>query len=143
MKKVIGMSLFGIALGCTIFTIVGVFFDITYQGNFSLLNWSYTKMAIGAMLVGVGFTTPAIVYENKKLHYALKVLIHMGIGCTVFLVVAFCVGWIPVAYGWKTCAVAIAGYLLFSFFIWRCFASYSRHEAKIINEKIKINKKTK
>ena len=136
MKNVFKWSIFGILIGCSIFTAVGIFFDITNHGNFTLTNWSYTKMAIGAMLVGIGFSMPSIVYSNEKLHNAVKVMIQMGIGCAVMLAVAFSVGWIPVESGWKICALAVVGYLLSAFIIWLGFSCYFRREAKQINKKI-------
>lgn len=140
MKKIIGYTLFGILIGCAIFAIVGIVFDVKNQGNFSLMNWSYTKMVVGAMLVGIGFSIPSLVYESKKLHYAVKVLIHMGIGCTVFILVAFIVGWIPIEAGWKVCALIISGDLLFAFAIRFICSCYFTREAKQMNEKIQMKR---
>ncbi len=143
MKNVYKFIIFGIMIGCAIFAVVGIFFDIKYHGNYSMHDWSYTKMVIGAMLVGIGFSVPSLVYDSEKLSQVEKILIHMGIGCTVFIAVAFSVGWIPVEAGWKVCALTIVGYLLFAFTV-RFFCSrYFRREAKQINEKIQKIQKDK
>ena len=136
MKNVFKSLLFGILIGCSIFTVIGIFFDIIYHGNFNLTDWSYTKMAIGGMIVGIGFSVPSIIYDNEKLHNAVKVMIHLGIGCTIMLAVAFSVGWIPVESGWKVCSLAVGAYLVSAFIIWFAISSYFRREAKQMNERI-------
>ena len=137
MKRVIKRALFGILLGSAIFAIIGVFFDIKYDGNYALVNWEYTKMLAGGMLVGMGFSLPSLIYDSNKLHYTVKVLLHLGIGCTVMLIVAFSVGWIPLEAGWKVCAISVGGYLLSAFLIWLACSYYFKKQADKINEKIK------
>ncbi|MFB0920375.1 MAG: DUF3021 domain-containing protein [Oscillospiraceae bacterium] len=141
MKKTIGFTLFGIIIGSAIFAIVGICFDIKYHGNYSMSDWSYTKMVVSSMLVGIGFSVPSLVYDNEKLPQTIKILIHMGIGCVVMLAVSFSVGWIPLEAGWLVCSSTIAGYLLFAFAIRFICSFYFKREAKQINEKIqKIQK---
>lgn len=94
-------------------------------------------MAIGAMLVGVGFSVPAIIYESEKLPYGIKVLIHMGIGCTVMLVTALLVGWIPLEEGWKICTFTVAAEIMAAFLIWLCFSTHYKKMAKKMNQRIK------
>lgn len=137
MNRVIRTALLGIAIGLSIFVIIGIAFDIAYSGTFTLVNWEFTKMAIGAMLVGVGFSVPSIIYESEKLSYGIKVLIHMGIGCTVMLVTALLVGWIPLEAGWKICTFAVAAEILAAFLIWLCFSTHYKKMAKQMNQRIK------
>lgn len=137
MNRVIKIALFGIAIGLSIFVIIGIAFDIAYGGTFTLINWRFTKMAVGAMLVGIGFSVPSMIYESEKLPYGIKVLFHMGIGCTVMLVTALLVGWIPLGAGWKICMFAVAAEILAAFLIWRCFLTYYKKMAKQMNQKIK------
>ncbi len=136
MKNIYKFIIFGIMISCTIFAVIGVFFDTANHGNFTLINWSYTKMVMGAMLIGIGFSVPALVYDSEKLPQAIKVLIHMGIGCVVMLTVAFSVGWIPLEAGWKVCTLAVGGYLVSAFVIWLACTCYFKREAKQINERI-------
>lgn len=136
MKATLKNILTGIGLGSALFAIAGITFDVIYSGNFQLSNWLYTKMAIGAMLVGVGFSVPSAIYNNDKLSLGIQTLIHMGIGCTVLLFVAFYVGWIPLAAGWVACVLAVLGELLVAFLIWLAFAFYYKRMAKRMNDKI-------
>lgn len=61
----------------------------------------------------------------------------MGIGCTIYLITAFNVGWIPVEIGWINCLLIIVGQLFVAFLIWLGFALHYRTLAKDMNEKIR------
>ena len=136
MKIALKNILIGISLGSALFAITGIVFDIVFAGNFQLANWQYTKMALGSMLVGIGFSVPSVVYNNDKMSLGMQTLIHMGIGCTVMLVVAFAVGWIPLAAGWPACVLAVLGELLVAFLIWLGFALHYKRMAKRMNDKL-------
>jgi hypothetical protein len=136
MKTTLKNILTGIGLGSALFAISGIVFDCIYSGNFQLSNWLYTKMAVGAMLIGLGFSVPSAIYDNDKLSLGIQTLIHMGIGCTVLLIVAFNVGWIPLAAGWVTCVLTVLGQLLIAFLIWLVFVLYYKRMAKKMNDRI-------
>lgn len=136
MKTALKNILIGISLGSALFAITGIVFDIVFAGNFQLANWQYTKMALGSMLVGIGFSVPSVVYNNDKMSLGMQTLIHMGIGCTVMLAVAFAVGWIPLAAGWPACVLAVLGELLVAFLIWLGFALHYKRMAKRMNDKL-------
>lgn len=136
MKTALKNILIGISLGSALFAITGIVFDIVFAGNFQLANWQYTKMALGSMLVGIGFSVPSVVYNNDKMSLGMQTLIHMGIGCAVMLAVAFAVGWIPLAAGWPACVLAVLGELLIAFLIWLGFALHYKRMAKRMNDKL-------
>ena len=48
-------SVIGISIALIIFTMIGIIFDIGYGGTFLMKGYSFTKMAIGSILVGIGF----------------------------------------------------------------------------------------
>jgi heme/copper-type cytochrome/quinol oxidase subunit 4 len=69
----------------------------------------------------------------------LKVLIHMGIGCVVYTIVAFSVGWtgnLSLAQG----IIAIVAQLVVAFAIWFIFMMHYKKEARKINERIQAMK---
>ena len=140
-KDIVKSTIISIGMALTIFCLVGVFFDVTYGGNFSLEGYQFTKMVIGSALVGIGFGVPTVVYNSERLPQPVKVLIHMGTGCVIYTIVAFCVGWfggsVTVMQG-----LVIAGIqLLVAFIIWFCFMRYYKKEAQKMNEKIQAMKK--
>lgn len=135
-KDLLKSIVISIGMALTIFSLVCVIFDIGYGGNFSLENYRLTKMVIGCIIVGLGFGVPSLVYRSETLPMPVKILVHMGIGCVVYTIVGFAVGWIG---GSATLGqgIAIAAIqLLVAFIIWFCFMRFYRSEAKKMNDKI-------
>ena len=132
-KDLLRSTVISIGMAMAIFCLVGIVFDIGYKGNFSLDNYRFTKMVIGCVLVGLGFGVPTIVYQKENLPMPIRVLIHMGIGCVVYTIVAYAVGWIggaaTIGQGFVIAAIQLAA----SFVIWFLFMRYYRAEAKMIN----------
>lgn len=137
MNKIIKLSISGITIGCTIFTIIGIMINIFNSGNFELLDWSFTKMAIGSMIVGIGFSIPSLVYESQKISLLLKILIHMGSGSVIMLITSFMVGWIPLSLGLFISIFIVLSMFITAFIIWFCFFTYYKKQAQKINKKIK------
>ena len=135
-KDLLKSIVISIGMALTIFSLVCVVFDIGYGGNFSLEGYKMTKMVIGCIIVGLGFGVPSLVYRNDTLPMPVKVLVHMGIGCVVYTIVGFAVGWIG---GSATLGqgIAIAAIqLAVAFVIWFCFMRFYRKEAREMNDKI-------
>lgn len=141
LKDLLKSTVISIGMALAIFCLVGIVFDIGYKGNFSLENYKFTKMAVGSILVGLGFGVPTVVYHKENLPMPIRIIIHMGIGCAVYTAVAFAVGW----FGGSATLVQgliIAGIqLAVAFIIWFCFMRYYRKEAKEMNDKIQAKKK--
>ncbi len=129
-----------IGMAMAIFCIVGIVFDVGYKGHFSLENYLFTKMVVGCILVGLGFGVPTIVYRRDNLPMPIKVVIHMGIGCVVYTIVAYAVGWLggtaTIGQGLIIAVIQLA----VAFLIWFLFMRYYRTEAKKMNEKIQAMK---
>ena len=139
-KDLIKSTIISIGMALTIFCLVGIMFDVSYGGNFSLEGYQFTKMVVGSAIVGLGFGVPTIVYNSDKLPQPIKVVIHMGIGCIIYTIVAYAVGW----FGGSTTlwqGLIIAGIqLVVAFIIWFCFMRYYKKEAKKMNDKIQAMK---
>ncbi len=139
MKDVAKRAALGIGMAMCLFCIAGIIFDVCGGGDFVLANYQFTKMVIGCVIVGLGFGTPTIVYDVESMPMPLKVLIHMGIGCVVYTIVAFSVGWtgnLSLAQG----IIAIVAQLVVAFVIWFIFMMHYKKEARKINERIQAMK---
>ncbi len=135
-KDLLKSIVISIGMALSIFSFVCVIFDIGYGGNFSLENYRLTKMVIGCIIVGLGFGVPSLVYRSETLPMPVKILVHMGIGCIIYTIVGFAVGWIG---GSATLGqgIAIAAIqLAVAFVIWFCFMRFYRKEAREMNDKI-------
>ena len=139
-KDLLRSTVIGIGMSMAIFCITGVIFDITYKGNFSLTDYQFTKMVVGCILIGLGFGLPTIVYQKDSLPMPVRVLIHMGIGCVVYTIVAYAVGWIGGSATLGQGIIIAAIQFAVAFVIWILFLRYYRAEAKKMNEKIQAMK---
>ena len=135
-RDLLKSTVISIAMAMAIFCLVGIVFDIGYKGNFRLENYRFTKMVVGSILVGLGFGLPTVVYRKDSLPVPVRVLIHMGIGCVVYTVVAFAVGWFGGATSIGRGLLIAAIQLAIAFLIWFLFMRYYRAEAKKMNDKI-------
>ena len=137
LKEILKSTTISIGIAMAIFCIIGIVFDIRYKGNFSMDDYGFTKMVIGCVIVGLGFGIPSVVYESESVPRPLKVLFHMGIGCIVYTVTAFAVGWIDSAASPLKLVLIVLAQLALAFLIWLGFMVYYRREAKAINARIK------
>ena len=88
------------------------------------------------MIVGLGFGLPSIIYHKDSLPMPIRVLIHMGIGCIVYTIVAYSVGWLGNISNIGQGILIVALQLSIAFIIWFLFLKYYRKEAKKLNDKI-------
>lgn len=140
MKDLVKSTVISIGMAMAIFCLVGIIFDVRFGGNFSLDNYQFTKMVVGCVLIGLGFGVPTIVYNKDSLPMPIKVIIHMGIGCVVYTVVAYAVGWIGGSATIGQGLIIAAIQLAVAFIIWFFFMRYYRNEAKKMNDKIQAMK---
>ena len=68
-------------------------------------------------IIGVGFGLPSLVYETE-LPMALKVLIHMGIGCLVMTGASILAGWLRPEQGLKPFLAMLGVEIASAFLIW-------------------------
>lgn len=139
-RDVLKSTVISIGIAMTLFCFVGVVFDIVYKGNISLENYRFTKMVIGCVLVGLGFGVPTIVYRKDTIPMPIRVIVHMGIGCVIYTMVAYAVGWIGGAATVGQGVIIAAIQLALAFMIWFLFMKYYRAEAKKMNDKLQSMK---
>ena len=133
MKKRLLKSIFeGISIACMIFCFTGLIFNCIYGGTFSLTSYQFTKMVIGTMLVGLGFSIPTFIYENEKYSLLLQTLIHMSIGLIVMIIV----DWISLNYGLSTAIFMIILEIAISILIWLIYCLQNKKLVKSMNERI-------
>jgi hypothetical protein len=136
MKKIMKASWIGISIALAIFIIIGIVFDLYYSGDFRMTRYSFSKMAIGAILVGLGFGAPSAIYGNEAVPYPLQVILHLGIGMAVLMAVSFAVGWIPASFGVVGTIGYIAADAAFVLLIWFGFYRHYQKEAAEMNKRI-------
>ncbi|RKJ31014.1 DUF3021 domain-containing protein [bacterium 1XD42-8] len=137
MRKMFGLLVKGISASLSLFSTSIMILDVYGGTELLFAHGFYTKMFIGAIIVGIGFSAPGFVYENENMPYVMRAWIHMGVGCTIFVITGLFVGWIPRGNNpWVGIGVLVIG-ILAALFLWFCFCWHYKQEAKNINEKIK------
>lgn len=140
MKQLIKSIAIGLGISFAIFCIAGIKIDISNGGNFQMASYSYTKMVIGCILLGLGWGAPAVVYSSEKMSSGIKSVIHIGIGIVVQTVTAFIVGWIPAGAGALKCVLIIACEIAIAMIIWLCFFFYNKRQVDKMNKRIQTLK---
>ena len=138
MKKIIKRIYDGIAWGCIISCLITVSGSLA-MGNdwFTFGPHSYAKQVIAAIIVGMGWVVPTLVYDSKKLSKGMQVSIHLLIGFGIYIPCAFYMQWIPTSQGMGTLLTTVLIMLVCSFLIYLGFYFYYRNEAKKLNSRIK------
>ena len=136
MKQIIKSIAIGLGISFAIFCITGIVFDIDHGGVFRLAEYSFTKMVIGCILMGLGWGAPAAVYSSEKMSTGIKCVIHIGIGMVVQTITAFIVGYIPAGTSVGRCILIIVFELAFAMIIWLCFFFYNKRQAEKMNRRI-------
>ena len=136
MKGLLKGSMQGIGMAAFLFIITSMINDLAEGGRFVLENYQMTRMVIGCIICGIGWGAPSVVYNKEGLSLPMKRLIHMGIGCVVYTIVAFYVGWLGTntSLGQKIMIIAIQ--IAIAIAIWFGFHLYYKNEAKKMNERI-------
>ena len=127
-------------IAAMMFIIVGVIIDCIFHGNMQMTNYTFSKMAIATVVIGLGFGLPAIVYDNEKLSLFTQTIIHMGTGCIVMTVTAYLVGWIPMNHGPLLMIAILVEEIAVAFGIWFLFYLQQKRLVTQMNQRIsKIN----
>lgn len=135
-KKLILNTIYGIALGCTIFTFLSIIFTFVDSSYLTISREQYITNAMCSIISGIGSYLPTIVYSNDRISKGLQVFIHMGICLSIYFICAFYAGWIPVKSGIVATISSMVIMIITSFIIWFGFYIYNKNEARKINTKL-------
>lgn len=130
-----------IAISSFLFLLSILITDLNMGGAYTSSGYALTKMALGSLGIGLGFGLPGAIYDREGLSLSVKILIHMGIGCTVMLMIAFLVDWIPVDKGLWPAVLAISSMLLTAFVVWVFTYQRQKKLAERINRELKQRQK--
>lgn len=139
-KEIIRSTLISISIALAIFCIVGIIYDVRYDGNFSMEKYQFTKMVLGCVIIGLGFGVPSFVYDVESLPRPVQVLLHMGLGCIVYTITAYFVGWLGSIRSIGSFLLLLGGQILLAFLIWIGFLFFYRGEARKMNERLQAKK---
>lgn len=138
-KTVLKKTIKGLYYGCAMFVAALIFIDTCFDNSLSVLPHQYTRIAIGAIFVGVGFVCSSLIYEEDRIPFVVRGMIQMAICAGVLLVGYFISGGIPDGMGFGVEAIYFLVEMGFGAILWLgnliCFLREVRAIKKRLEER--------
>ncbi len=135
-RIVLRKAIKGLFYGCVIFVAALVFIDICLDNSLSVLPHQYTRIALGAIAVGVGFVCSSLIYDEDRIPFVVRGLIQLVICAGVLLIGYFISGGIPDGTGFGVGAIYFLVEMGFGVILWLgnfiCFL----REARVIKRRL-------
>ena len=135
-KIVLRKIIKGLFYGCAMFVAALIFIDICFDNSLSVLPHQYTRIAIGAIIVGVGFVCSSLIYDEDRMPFVVRGLIQLVICAGVLLVGYFISGGIPDGAGFGVGAIYFLVEMVFGIILWLGNFIYFLREARSIKRKL-------
>lgn len=135
-KIVLRKIIKGLFYGCAMFVAALIFIDICFDNSLSVLPHQYTRIAIGAIIVGVGFVCSSLIYDEDRIPFVVRGLIQLVICACVLLIGYFISGGIPDGAGFGVGAIYFLVEMVFGVILWLGNFIYFLHEASTIKRKL-------
>lgn len=140
LKNLFKSTLYAISVSLffTVFGLIGM-----EQGSGGVLDlgpYGFTKAMIGALIIGLGYGIPTLIYEVKSMSVALKSIIHMCTGVGIMILVFLKFGFTQEGYEFRDILKILIGPVIVACLIW--YAQYMNYKkvAKLMNDKLKDKK---
>ena len=106
-----------VAISSFLFLLNALISDLNMDGVWSTSGYYVARMAIGALGIGLGFGLASVIYTNPKLSQPAQIAAYMATGCTVMVVIAYLLGFIPTDKGLLPALLGILFMLLTAFIV--------------------------
>lgn len=135
-KIVLRKIIKGLFYGCAMFVAALIFIDICFDNSLSVLPHQYTRIAIGAIIVGVGSVCSSLIYDEDRIPFVVRGLIQLIICAGVLLVGYFISGGIPDGTGFGVGVIYFLVEMGFGVILWLGNFIYFLREARAIKKKL-------
>lgn len=136
MKKILKAARGGVRKAAVVFLMYCIIFGLLSGNDKFAGGYGIARAAIVTIFIGVGFGAPTVVYETD-LPAWLKVLIHMGTGCTVMVAASLFFVWLPMQRSLPAILATTAIQVATAFALWGIAFIPAAVQAKKINQKMK------
>lgn len=141
-KIVLRKIIRGLFYGCAMFVAALIFIDICFDNSLSMLPHQYTRIAIGAIFVGVGFVCSSMIYDEDRILFVVRGMIQLIICMGVLLIAFFISGGIPDGTGFGVGAIYFLVELGFGMILWLGNLIYFFREVRAIKKKLEERKES-
>ncbi|MCL2350448.1 MAG: DUF3021 domain-containing protein [Defluviitaleaceae bacterium] len=135
-KLILKYLMIGIAAGCIFFVGNIIFHDSTDSGRLHIFLSNPAADAIGFIVVGIGFFGGGFVHEIERLRFSLKVIIHIIIGISLFLIVSLSLGWISLENRFDL-IISIGMNVVILLVVWTALYFWDKKEIRRANRALK------
>ena len=135
MKKALKSAWSGVCTAALMYLALCFVFGLSAGEEKFASGYGMARSVAAVVLIGIGFGLPALVYETE-LPMALKVLIHMGIGCLVMTGASILAGWLRPEQGLKPFLAMLGVEIFCAFLIWGWGLLRCRMLAKAMNDRL-------
>lgn len=119
MKKIIIKRIInGMLYGCAMFALALLLINYVFDASLTVFPHQYSRIIIGAVFIGTGFMLSSLIYEEDRLPFFVRTLIHLLI-CALVILIAFIIsGGIPDGTGFGTGTVFVVTELAVGTLFW-------------------------
>ena len=126
----------GVLYGCAMFTFTLVAIDTILDSSLSILPHQYTRLAVGAICIGIGCCLSTLIYEEDRLKIHFRFIVQIAI-CVMSLLISFAIsGGMPDGDGLGIALSFTVAELCFGLIFCIVSIIYYYQEARIIRNKL-------
>lgn len=122
--------------GCAMFALALLLIDYVFDASLTVFPHQYSRIIIGAVFIGIGFMLSSLIYEEDRLPFFTRTLIHLLI-CALTVLIAFIIsGGIPDGTGFGIGAVFVVTELAVGALFWLVNFIFYFREARKMKKKL-------
>lgn len=126
----------GMLYGCAMFMLALLMIDCVFDASLTVYPHQYSRIIFGAVCIGIGFMLSSLIYEEDRLPFFARTLIHLLI-CAFTILIAFIIsGGIPDGTGFGTGTVFVVTELAVGALFWLVSFICFFREARKLKKKL-------
>ena len=141
MKKAIESAWGGICDTALVFLALCFVYGLSTGDACLASGYGMARSVAAVAIIGIGFGLASLVY-GTELPMWLKVLIHMGVGCTVLAGASILAGWLQPELGLKPFLAMLGVELVSAFLCWGIRMLQARKLARAMNDRLREKQTT-
>ena len=127
----------GLLYGSAMFVCALLFVNVCLDNNLAVLPYQYTRLAVGALIIGIGFSVSSLIYDEDRIPFLGISVLQLIICILVLLLGVIASGGVPNGSGFGLSIIFFLIEIGFGAIIWFISFMYFWREAKLIQKRIK------
>lgn len=127
----------GLLYGSAMFVCALLFVNVCLDNNLAVLPYQYTRLAVGALIIGIGFSISSLIYDEDRVPFLGRSVLQLVVCVLVLLLGIIVSGGVPNGSGFGLSIIFFLIEIGFGAIIWLISFVYFWREAKLIQKRIK------